>query len=56
MSLWKVSDKETAEFFNYFYTYLLEDKLSVNEAFRKTQKKMKGKYKPYYWASFVLLE
>lgn len=56
MSLWKVPDKETAEFFDYFYKYLLTKKLSINEAFRKTQKVMSEKYKPYYWASFVLLE
>ena len=56
MSLWKVPDKETAEFFDYFYEFLLTEKLSINDAFRKTQKVMNEKYKPYYWASFVLLE
>lgn len=56
MSLWKVPDKETAEFFSYFYEFLLENMLSVNLAFRETQKIMKEKYKAYYWASFVLLE
>lgn len=56
MSLWKVPDKETAEFFEYFYRYLLVDKLSINDSFRKTQRLMKEKYTPYYWAAFVLIE
>jgi len=56
MSLWKVPDKEAAEFFDYFYKFLLEDKLSVNQSFRETQRIMKEIYEPYYWAGFVLLE
>src|SRR5690606_27461430 len=56
MSLWKVPDEETAEFFNYFYKFLLDENLDVNESFRETQKIMKEKYKPFFWASFVLLE
>lgn len=56
MSLWKIPDKETVEFFGYFYKFLLEEKLSVNESFRETQRIMKDKYSPYYWAGFVLLE
>jgi len=56
MSLWKVPDKETAEFFKYFYKFLLQDKISINESFRRTQKIMNEKYDPYYWASFILLE
>lgn len=56
MSLWKVPDRETVEFFGYFYKFLLEEKLSVNESFRETQRIMKDKYSPYYWAGFVLLE
>ncbi|WP_418604158.1 CHAT domain-containing protein [Hwangdonia sp.] len=56
MSLWKVPDKETSEFFKYFYQFLLEEKLSINESFRATQKIMMEKYQPYFWASFVLLE
>lgn len=56
MSLWKVSDKETVEFFGYFYKFLLDEKLSVNDSFRETQRTMKTKYSPYYWAGFVLLE
>ncbi|RXJ45592.1 CHAT domain-containing protein [Gelidibacter gilvus] len=56
MSLWKVPDEETAEFFNYFYEFLLDKNFSINDAFRETQRVMKEKYSPYYWASFVLLE
>jgi CHAT domain-containing protein len=56
MSLWKVPDKETAEFFKHFYKFLLEDKRSINESFRQTQKIMNEKYEPYFWASFILLE
>ncbi|WP_242084219.1 CHAT domain-containing protein [Aestuariivivens sediminis] len=56
MSLWKVPDKETSEFFGHFYQFLLNEKLSVNESFRMTQKVMNNKYEPYYWAAFVLLE
>ncbi len=56
MSLWKVPDKETVEFFGYFYKFFLEEKLSVNDSFRETQRIMKDKYSPYYWAGFVLLE
>jgi CHAT domain-containing protein len=56
MSLWKIPDRETVEFFGYFYNFLLEEKFNVNESFRKTQRIMKEKYTPYYWAGFVLLE
>lgn len=56
MSLWKVPDEETAEFFDQFYYFLLQEKLSINKSFRETQKIMKQKYDPFYWASFVLLE
>jgi CHAT domain-containing protein len=56
MSLWKVPDKETVEFFGYFYKFLLDQKLNVTDSFRETQRIMKAKYSPYYWAGFVLLE
>ena len=56
VSLWEIPDKETAEFFKYFYKFLVEDKLSINRAFTETQMLMSEKYDPYYWASFILLE
>ena len=55
MSLWKVPDTQTAELFDVFYSGCFAGK-SIHEAFRSAQAKMKGKYSPYYWAGFVLLE
>lgn len=54
MSLWQVPDKETAEFMTNFYRELSENK-SVEEAFSLTQKGMKAKYDPYFWAAFTLI-
>lgn len=55
LSLWKVPDRETAEMMNYFYEYYLEGR-SIENAFRKAQKKMRATYDPYYWAAWVLVE
>lgn len=55
MSLWQVPDKETAEFMELFYSKLLESN-NIGTSFRETQKIMRNKYEPYYWAAFVLLE
>ncbi len=55
MSLWQVPDKETAEFMEAFYRQLLVSK-NIREAFAASQKAMRIKYDPYYWAAFVLLE
>jgi CHAT domain-containing protein len=55
MSLWKVDDAKTVEFFQIFYINCLTDK-SIHDAFLNTQSAMKAKYPPYYWAGFVLLE
>ncbi len=55
LSLWKVSDTETAELMKSFYTYYLEGK-TAREALGKAQQDMRKKYKPYYWAAFVLIE
>lgn len=55
MSLWQVPDKETVEFMEMFYKKLLKIK-DVRIAFTQTQKEMRKKYDPYYWASFVLIE
>ncbi|HPG73774.1 MAG TPA: CHAT domain-containing protein, partial [Bacteroidales bacterium] len=54
-SLWPVPDKETAVFMQLFYKNLLKTK-DVRTAFAKTQKSMRKKYEPYYWAAFVLVE
>lgn len=55
MSLWQVPDKETVEFMETFYTKLLEQN-DIKLAFSETQKLMRAKYDPYYWAAFVLME
>jgi tetratricopeptide (TPR) repeat protein/CHAT domain-containing protein len=55
MSLWQVPDKETAEFMGLFYTQLLATK-DLQRAFSNTQKEMRAKYDPYFWAAFVLME
>ena len=55
MSLWQVPDKETAEFMTLFYKHLVTLK-DIPAAFQKTQKLMREKYDPYYWAAFVLIE
>ena len=56
MSLWKVPDKETAEFMTYFYDTWFSG-TTIPDAFRKTQQYMKAKYPgdPYKWAAFVLV-
>lgn len=55
VSLWQVSDKETTEFMVQFYKQWLKG-LALHEAFKNTQKIMKEKYTPYYWAAFKLIE
>lgn len=57
MSLWQVPDEETKEFMISFYKNWLNEKLSIPDAFRNTQKEMREKYvDPYLWAGFVLVE
>jgi CHAT domain-containing protein len=55
MSLWQIPDKETVEFMGTFYNNLLKVK-DIRAAFLETQKEMRAKYDPYYWAAFVLME
>lgn len=55
MSLWQVPDEETSEFMSLFYKNLLRTN-QIEIAFQKTQKIMRKKYAPYYWAAFVLIE
>jgi len=55
MSLWQVPDKETDEFMTSFYKKLVKSK-NIKEAFASTQKEMRVKYDPYFWAAFVLIE
>ncbi len=57
MSLWQVPDKQTKEFMETFYKRWLNDKLSIPDAFRKTQKEMQKKFvDPYSWAGFVMVK
>lgn len=55
MSLWQVPDKETEEFMVTFYKQLTELK-NIRDAFNVTQKEMRKKYDPFFWAAFVLIE
>ncbi|MCF8297133.1 MAG: CHAT domain-containing protein [Saprospiraceae bacterium] len=55
MSLWEVPDKETEEFMTTFYSKLLNLK-DIKQAFSQTQREMRAKYDPYFWAAFVLIE
>jgi CHAT domain-containing protein len=55
MSLWQVPDKETEEFMTKFYKKLIKQN-NIKQAFAETQKEMRKKYDPYFWAAFVLIE
>lgn len=57
VSLWKVSDKETAELMTDFYR-LWQSGKSKQEAFTLAQRSMKDKYpdEPKKWAGFILIE
>ena len=56
MSLWKVDDKVTQEFMSRFYEIWLNEKISIREAFNKTQLEIKAKHpQPYYWGAFILV-
>jgi len=55
ISLWKVNDQVTQELMVDFYTNWLGG-MSKREALKKTQLKLKEKYKsPFYWGAFVLI-
>ncbi|MBS4013539.1 MAG: CHAT domain-containing protein [Bacteroidetes bacterium] len=55
MSLWQVPDKETEEFMTLFYQSLTKTN-DIKLSFVNTQKAMRLKYDPFYWAAFVLIE
>ena len=55
ISLWEVSDIETAELMKEFYKEIT-DGATIYKALRKAQIKMKNRYKdPCKWAGFILL-
>jgi CHAT domain-containing protein/Flp pilus assembly protein TadD len=57
MSLWKIPDKATAEFMQYFYKQLFEKK-AISDAFYSAQSIMRNKYRttPHIWAGLVLIQ
>ena len=54
MSLWQVSDQQTADLMNLFYEYWLNGN-DIRSSFEMAQSEMREKYDPYYWAAFVLV-
>lgn len=55
-TLWQVPDKETKEFMNLFYSRLAVKNTTIPDAFYYTQKTMRKKYPPFYWAGFTLIK
>lgn len=56
-SLWRVSDRATAELMTQFYKYLLEDGQTPAAALRSAQMALASERRwrdPYYWSGFVL--
>ncbi|MCB0534207.1 MAG: tetratricopeptide repeat protein [Saprospiraceae bacterium] len=57
MSLWQVPDQETSVFMETFYRHWIEGKMTIPDAFRRTQQEMRERFiNPYQWAGFVLVE
>jgi CHAT domain-containing protein len=57
MSLWQVPDRETMEFMTTFYKNWLEGKMTIPDAFRKTQGEMRDRFGDVFsWGAFVLVE
>src|SRR5215510_10448817 len=57
VSLWDVTDRETAQFMQRFYRNLLKGKLPVSEALRRAQVEMwesPESNAPFFWAAFSL--
>ena len=55
VSLWKVPSEQTAELMIQFYQKWIKG-ASIYNALADTQKEMRKKYPPYYWAGFILIE
>jgi len=57
MSLWSVSDEKTQQLMTLFYTNMIKNQMSKENALRQAKLEIKKMYpQPYYWAGFVLLE
>ncbi|MEO7047589.1 MAG: CHAT domain-containing tetratricopeptide repeat protein [Ferruginibacter sp.] len=54
-SLWQVPDLQTKEFMNSFYAFWMAGN-TIQQSFGYTQKTMRRKYAPYYWAAFTLVQ
>ena len=55
ISLWQIPDNETAEFMKTFYQLFIEQN-DLHQAFSQTQKTMRLKYDPFFWAGFILIK
>lgn len=57
MTLWEISDIETAEFMVAFYERLIKNNWDKRAAFKEAQIYFREHHPdPYYWASFVMLD
>lgn len=59
MSLWKVDDEACFLLFDNFYKRLLNDNMSIREAFTFAQRALRDDPRftsPYYWAAFILVD
>ncbi len=57
MSLWQVPDFQTQELMTAFYTKMIDDQMSIPDAFQAARQALRKKYpNPFYWAGFVLVE
>jgi len=56
VSLWNINDRSTAQFMEYFYSYLTEGK-SITRALQEAKVAMihSRNSRPFYWAAFVLM-
>lgn len=57
MSLWKIPDQPSMEFMVRFYALWQDEKMTIPEAFKKTQLWMRDRYPDsMHWAGFVLIQ
>lgn len=53
ISLWKVPDQQTTELMTTFYQFYLQSN-DASSALHQAQLAMSQKYRPFYWAGFIL--
>ena len=57
MSLWNVDDAATQLMMTSFYEALLNERLSLHDAFKKAQEAVRKEHpEPHYWAPFIMLD